>query len=114
MNLFATTLAELNKGALSAELSDKLTEAVAAVKEHGGKARLRFDLIIKKISDEGVELTPDIDVTKPTKAQRSSVYFANDKGELSKSPFAQPELPLTIVAATVEEANNATAASQNK
>lgn len=97
MNLFATTLAELNKGALSAELSDKLTEAVAAVKERGGKARLRFDLIIKKISDEGVELTPYIDVTKPTKAQRSSVYFANDRGELSKSPFTQQDLPLTIV-----------------
>ena len=98
MNL-AQTLTELNKGALVAELGDKLSEAVAAVKEHGGKARLRFDLKIAKISDDAVELSPEVTLTKPTKPKRPSVYYANEKGELSRDPFEQQELPLPSVVA---------------
>lgn len=106
MNLFATTLAELNKGALLAELSDKLSEAVAAVKEHGGKGRIRLDLKISRVSDEAIELVPDISITKPTKPKRPSIYFANDNGELSREKFQQRELPLAIVTAPEEAQPN--------
>ncbi len=96
MNLYATTLAELDKGQLLERLSEDLMKAIAAVKLHGGKASLRLDLKIARISDEAVEIVPEPAIKIPVKPLRRSIYFADDDGNLSKTRFEQKELTFEL------------------
>jgi len=96
-NTFAAMLAELNKGAVQADLGDKLTAAVAAVKMHGGKAKLKFTLTIKRVNDDALELSANSVVQVPIAPVKAAIFYADAEGRLSRDHPNQVDLPFPVI-----------------
>jgi lambda repressor-like predicted transcriptional regulator len=86
-NTFATTLAQLGKGSSLAELSTKLTEAVAAARNTHKKAELKYKLIIAPVKGtEGTQVivTDDVAVKLPSIDRKPTLFFTDEDGTLSR------------------------------
>lgn len=95
---FAAVVLEIGGGRLHARLSDQLAEITAAVKETGKKGLLTVKIEVKPLAkaDHGTLVVtgsstakaPEGDDDSPT-----SVFFADDSGNLSRNDPRQPQLP---------------------
>lgn len=96
---FASVLLEIGKGTLHARLSEQLAEICAAVTETGKKGQLTLKIDVKPmpkadrnilvVTGASVAKTPEADEASPT-----SVFFADDTGNLSRNDPRQLALPL--------------------
>lgn len=76
-----------NKGALSLELSQKLTEAAKAVKETGKKASVTLKLDIepaKKMAGAAVMFNALVTSALPKPDAMAAVMFVDDEGTLTR------------------------------
>ncbi|MFE7128915.1 hypothetical protein [Streptomyces sp. NPDC057617] len=90
---FAAFLQEQSGGTLHAELSEKLHELLAAVRETGKAGSLALKIDVKPISGtDGRTLTvTDSVAVKAPKAERpKSIFFVTDDGNLSRTDPRQP------------------------
>jgi hypothetical protein len=93
---FAETLAELNSGAVSDEMSVKLADLVCAVQATGKKGSLTLTITIApyKGNSRTVEIAASTTVKKPVDHPHAGVFFAGTNGQLSRNDPQQPTLPL--------------------
>ncbi|HXO86917.1 MAG TPA: hypothetical protein VN803_15450 [Gemmatimonadales bacterium] len=99
---FSQFLVEQRSGGMHGELSDKLQELVAAVAQHDKAGTLTLTVSVKPIDGRPGQyiVVDDVKVKAPEAPRGSSLFFADDHGNLSRSDPRQPELPLREVPAT--------------
>lgn len=108
---FAAVLAEIGGGKLHTRLSAQLADLTAAVATTGKKGEITLKIRVeplKKADQNTLVVTgsslakvPEADDASPT-----SVFFADDSGNLRRDDPRQPQLPLAIVP-TIGKANHA-------
>lgn len=98
---FTQFLLEQRSGGMHGELSEKLQSLTSAVYEHDKAGTLTLTVSIKPIEGQPGRyiVTDDVKIKAPEAARGSSLFFADDHGNLSRSDPRQPELPLQQVPA---------------
>jgi hypothetical protein len=87
VNTFATTLAQLGKGASLAELSAELTKVVTAVRTTHKAAELKYKIKIvpvKGTDGTQVIVTDDVSVKMPSNDRKPTLFFTDEDGSLSR------------------------------
>jgi hypothetical protein len=105
---FAAVVQEARKGVLHQELSEALAEVVAAARMHQKPGSVTLTLTIKPQEDgDSVLLADSVKKNVPKAASKPSVFFADDRGNLSRRHPRQQEFALREVAAgIVADADN--------
>lgn len=86
-NLFATTLAQLDKGNSLAELSAAIVKIVAAVRATGKKGTLKYTLTIQPVPNtDGAQVicVDKVDPDVPEPDRRATLFFTGEDGTLSR------------------------------
>lgn len=98
---FSQFLVEQRQGGLHSELSEKLSELVAAVAEHGKPGSLTLQISVKPIKEslDQYLVIDDVKIKAPSGERAASLFFADSRGNLSRSDPRQPQLPLREVPA---------------
>lgn len=95
---FAAWLNEQRKGALHAELSESLAELAAAVVEHGKSGSLQLKISVAPNKDGlSVTVADEVVVKAPQPDRGAFLWFADDRGNLTRSNPNQLDLPLREV-----------------
>ena len=95
---FAAFLQEQRGGGLHGELSDAISQVVAAALEHGKKGQLVLTIDVKPNADGATVLITDkIKATVPEANRGAAIWFVDGDGNLSRRNPAQPELPFEAV-----------------
>ncbi len=96
---FVDVLQEMDHGKVAADLSDKLTELVAAVKTHGrkGSLSLKIDVDPRKQKQEGfeiehLEVRVDIVLKAPDASHPASLFFVTAGANLTRRNPRQADL----------------------
>ena len=90
---FADWLREQSGGTTHEELSEKLAELAAAVKEVGKKGTLTFTITIApfdKVDPSVVTVADEVKVNLPQHDRRKAVFYADDFGNLTRDNPMQP------------------------
>jgi hypothetical protein len=95
---FASVLLEIGKGTLHARLSEQLAEICAAVTETGKKGQLVLKIDVKPMpkADSNILVVTGVSVAKAPEsdeASPTSVFFADDAGNLTRNDPRQMTLP---------------------
>jgi hypothetical protein len=95
---FAAVLLDIGGGRLHARLSDQLAEVTAAVKETGKKGLLTVKIEVKPVprAENGTLIVTGSSIAKAPEGDEdspTSIFFADDDGNLSRSDPRQPQLP---------------------
>lgn len=99
---FAAFLQEQREGVTHSELSEGLSDLVAACIEHGKGGTLTYKVSIKPNKDGvTVFVTDAITVKAPVGERSAALFFADDDGNLSRKDPRQQELPLREVSRPV-------------
>src|SRR5262252_4072062 len=99
-NTFDKTLREVRGGLVMTELSQKMTELVAAVRATGKGGKLTLELKIKPASKGEtvcVMVEDDITVKLPKPEKATSVFYATEGNLLQRSDPRQKEFELQEV-----------------
>lgn len=96
---FGQFLLEQRNGGLHGELSDRLREVVEAVVEQGKPGTLTLTVTIKPAGNGTNQFIvgDDIKAKAPEPERGASLFFADRRGNLSRTDPRQPELPLQEV-----------------
>ena len=105
MRNFSTLLSSLEDGQLHSELSEAITEVVAAIQDHardiGGKPKGSINLKIDFKMDSGmIEIISDLKVSKPKPVRSKTMLWATPDNNLTARNPKQHELPLRDVTAS--------------
>ena len=101
---FSQFLLEQRNGSLHGELSDTLRELVEAVVQHGKPGALTLTVKVSPTKSYGqYEVVDEVKVKAPEPDRGASLFFADDRGNLSRSNPRQPELPLREVPGQSDE-----------
>ena len=73
------------RGESPAEADAALTDILAALREHGGKAKMTLTLNFSLTKSGQIEIKPDLKVEKPRRAMSSGLYFSDDDGNLTRT-----------------------------
>jgi hypothetical protein len=111
-NSFELVVRNQRRGALLAELSTKLSEAVMAVKEHSKPATVTLVLTIDPANGDAsaVRLQDEVKVKLPRKPQGASLFYTTDDNRLVRDDPHQTEMALEVVKAQPVEAVDESAA----
>ncbi len=107
-------LNNLRAGTVADDLSEKLTELVAAVKEAGKTGTLTFRLKVAPASPGDVTkllITDSIAVSKPEKVKPATLFFPSEDNALLRDDPNQRELNLRSVPAAAKPALKEVAAA---
>lgn len=99
-NGFEVTLREMRGGRSLHELSEKLAELVAAVKQTGKAGAISYIIKVKPASAGDVvtlQLEDDVKAKIPELARGASIFFADDANVLQRTDPRQREFKLTTV-----------------
>lgn len=91
---FNNTLDQIRYGALSDELTEKMTELTRACKETGRVGEITLTLKIKPGQAGQVELLDNVKVKMPEAQRGTTLMFATDDGGLSREDPRQLSLKL--------------------
>jgi len=86
-NVFAMTLASIDKGAALAELSASLTEVVQAVRATGKRGELAYKLVIQPVPNtDGAQVicADELKVKIPKPDRKATLFFTTEEGGLSR------------------------------
>lgn len=85
---FAAFLQETNKGRTHSELSDRLHELIGAVVETGRKGTLTLQVTVehtKNAADNQLSVTEQVKLALPKPDVRTSIFFADSEGNLTRT-----------------------------
>jgi hypothetical protein len=105
-NGFEVTLREMRGGRSLNELSEKLAELVAAVKQTGKAGSITYKLKVKPASAGDLvtlQLEDDLKPKIPELARGASIFFADDANVLQRTDPRQKEFTLTTVPSVAPE-----------
>lgn len=94
--MFGDTIIALNKGATVAELNEKLTEVVAAVRATAKSGALTLTLKVipgSKGNADMVFIDPDVKVKLPMEPKGSTLFFTTEDNRLTRYNERQRDLP---------------------
>ncbi|WP_163833256.1 hypothetical protein [Spartinivicinus ruber] len=97
---FSRTVAELSKGCLDAELTEKITKVVKAVRKtkKTGSVTLQLKINMLNTEDEDpVKITPAIKLVVPEEDPMQDVLWSTEDGDLLKNDPDQRELDLQTI-----------------
>jgi hypothetical protein len=96
---FASILHSLNKGRIHTQLGDELRALVAAVKDTGKRGSLTLSLSVSAMQgdEDGVLIAARIGSKVPQFDPATSVFYADDHNNLSRTPVRQPSMFEEIV-----------------
>lgn len=102
MRSFAVMVSGLDDGALHAELTEKLEQVVAALREakrnQGGKPKASLTLSLDfKLDGETTDVYADIKVAYPKRTRNRTILYINADNRLSQSNPRQQTLPFRDV-----------------
>jgi hypothetical protein len=100
---FASWLQDQRGGGLHGELTDELADLVTAVREHDKPGTLTLTITVKPNADSFF-VSDEVKVKAPRAERGSSLFFADDTGNLMRRDPRQPELPLREVPDRAEPA----------
>lgn len=91
---FDQTLRQINNGALIQDLTDELTEVIAAVQSTGKAGSLTLKLSFKPrgAANTQIELIPSVRGSKPELERPISIFFINSDNGLQREDPAQMRL----------------------
>ena len=95
-NAFTRMLQELNKGASLAELSEAMQKCVAAARETGASAEIKYAVKFSP-NGEAMAVTDKIDIKLPSKQRKGAIFFPTEDNNLSRANPDQRELELREV-----------------
>lgn len=102
---FAAFLQEQRGGGLHGELSDAISEIVAACIEHDKKGQLVLTIDVKPNADGAtVTIADKIKAVIPEANRGAAIWFVDGEGNLSRRNPAQPELPFEVMGGKRETA----------
>ena len=89
----ADVIKDMHRGIVAVDADAKLTELVAAVKEHGkvGTFTLRID--IKPKGNDEADITAEITTKVPKPKPRPALFYLTDDNNLSRTDPTQDDLP---------------------
>lgn len=90
---FAEILEELGYGKVRAELTTLMAEVVQAVQKTGKMGEVSLKIKVKRDNDEQVSLEPTCTHKAPRPSMGTNIFFAGDKGRLSREDPNQEKLP---------------------
>jgi hypothetical protein len=90
---FADVLRECSGGRTIADLSDGLTELVAAVQQTRASGSITLTLTVKPNGDNSVLITEKTSIKAPQLKRGESVFFVQGGGDLVRSDPRQQNLP---------------------
>lgn len=92
---FDQTLREINGGRLIDELTQELTDVIAAVRRSGKSGAISLTLKLKPRGEtnEQIELVPTVKGTKPEASRPISIFFVNRDNGLQRDDPTQHQLP---------------------
>lgn len=98
-NTFERVLRNQRKGAMAADLSDKLAELTRACQAHGKAGKLILTLKLTPTDGEGaaVMVFDDIEIKAPKATKPNSIFFTTEDGQLLRDDPNQKELELKVV-----------------
>ncbi len=105
-NTFDKTLREIRAGLVITELSQKLSELVAAVRATGKGGKLRLDLAIKPASKGEtvcVMVEDDITVKLPKPERANTIFYSTEDNLLQRNDPRQSEFELKEVPQAQDE-----------
>lgn len=104
-SMFIKTISHLNKGGTISELDENLAELVRQIRATGKPGSLTLKLTVKPIDSEAktIEVKDKITLSVPDIPRRSSVFYTNEDGRVSRTDPEQPELPIQAVDGGLEE-----------
>lgn len=109
---FAQFVQEQRDGAAHGELSEMLQDLVAAVVEHNKAGKLTLTITVQPGEAYGTYLVRDDVKSSPPKPDKTaSLFYADDRGNLSRRNPMQPELPLRPVAGGANDNDDAEGAT---
>lgn len=99
---FSAFLGEVDEGRLQADLTNEMTDLVAAMSNHaaefGGKPKGKIVITLDLKLDGGVfEVAGEVKTTKPKTARARSIFWATPENHLSRMNPRQQQLPLRDV-----------------
>jgi hypothetical protein len=91
---FMQVLPELRNGALVHELTEAINEAVMAVADTQGVAKIQLNLTFKQGqgAHNALAIADAVKLTLPKKKNLGSIFFADDSGNLTRNNPDQLEL----------------------
>jgi hypothetical protein len=98
-NAFAHTLAQLHGGQTISELAHAQAALVEAVRQTGGKGAIKLEIKVEPLGEGQVQLTAKVDAKVPLKAKQKTIFFTNDRNELTRSDPNQVEIAFPAPAA---------------
>lgn len=81
---FLEFLQSFRRGELLHAADIKLQELVEAIAETGGTGSLSLKIKVKPNKAGQIEIVPDVQISKPTRALGTGIYFATDDGRLTR------------------------------
>jgi hypothetical protein len=105
---FDQVLREINAGRLVDELTDELTEVIAAVRETGKAGELVLSLKLKPRGEcnTQLEVVPAVKGKRPERARRVSIFFVNEDNGLQRDDPYQHQFPELRPAGALNTATN--------
>lgn len=99
MNSFHRTIQEVDGGALSDDLAEKLSELIGKVKERGKAGSISLTVKVKPLNSDvdTVSVVANVKVTEPAKPERASTFFTTDDNTLVRNNPRQTEMKLEPV-----------------
>lgn len=103
---FDQVVRDINGGRLVAELTDELTEVIAAVRRSGKCGEIRLTLKFKPRGElnEQLEVVPQVKGTKPEAERPISIFFVNADNGLQRDDPSQHSIPGLLGVTEIERA----------
>lgn len=101
---FDQVIRDINGGRLVAELTDELTDVIAAVRRSGKAGEIRLTLKLKPRGDmnEQLEVIPTVKGSKPEASRPISIFFVNEDNGLQREDPYQHWIPGLAAATEIE------------
>jgi hypothetical protein len=92
---FDQIVREINGGRLVVELTNELTDVIAAVRRSGKAGEIRLSLKLKPRGDmnQQIEVVPTVKGTQPEASRPISIFFVNDDNGLQREDPTQYSIP---------------------
>lgn len=97
MNAFLSTFADLEKGKAASDISDALTELVAACKDVGKKGELSIKLTLRPGGDDTVRFAVEFNAKTPKRDRKETTFFVTEDNQLTRDNPKQAEIEFNAV-----------------
>lgn len=97
MSEFTKIFGDLEKGKAASDISDALTELVAACKDVGKKGELSIKLTLRPGGDDTVRFAVEFSSKTPKRDRKETTFFVTEDNQLTRDNPKQAEIEFNAV-----------------